>query len=737
MWLAGAATAFGAAVAAKVLERLEPRWEGPRPEQREIDIPLPAAEPVIAPEATPELPVVVEAPPRPDLVAAAAAVEPVTRPEEPEEPSRVLVPPASADGHPSPQPSGHVRALDGIRALGVMLVFLFHLNVAGFAAGFIGVDVFFVLSGFLITSLLLTEHKRSGGVSLSGFWSRRARRLLPGLALMLVVVALVTMKTATFSERAHMRGDLVSTTLYAANWHFISTSGYFNSTGVTSPLAHTWSLGIEEQFYVFWPLLLALGAVVIGRIRHSVAVLALAGAAASAIALALLYQPFATDRAYMGTDARIFEPLLGAAAAALVVRPGWRRFLERYGTPLVIIGALGLFGLMFGIRPGASFYFRGGAELVSLFTVMLVAALWVGRGGPIKRILEWGPVAWIGLISYGLYLWHWPFVVWLHAGSDRARTVTKVGAVAATFAVATLSFYLLERPIRTAHGWRLPWPALHLRPGFLRRPLIVLGLVPLVMVSVIGVSMASTSVPPPSKDTPVLLLVGDSVPARLQPVFEQVALPRGWRVVSAAKGACSGTGEVAVAPPPSNEPQSAARGCPDVPAEQDELIRADHPNVVVWWDRWSLSPFEGPGGKLVRSGSHFYWALRELRLDRAVRRLDAGGARVLFIATEPPGLLWKVECAEWCAWRGYLIKHYADIGRRWNNVLEQYATEHPDLATFMSVTDLVCRTDTAPCDDRLNGTPARYDGTHYTAAGAKLVVNAIVRRAAGIIAAQR
>jgi peptidoglycan/LPS O-acetylase OafA/YrhL len=618
-----------------------------------------------------------------------------------------------------------------------MLVFLFHLNVAGFAAGFIGVDVFFVLSGFLITSLLLTERARSGGVSLSGFWSRRARRLLPGLALMLVVVALVTMKTATFSERAHMRGDLLSTTLYAANWHFITTSGYFNTTGVTSPLAHTWSLGIEEQFYVFWPLLLALGGVIIGRFRHGVAVVALGLAAASAVVLALLYVPFSVDRAYMGTDARIFEPLLGAAAAAVVVRPGGRRFLERYGTPLVAIGVVGLAGLMFVIRPGAEFYFRGGAELVALLTVMLVAPLWVGRGGPIKRFLGWGPVAWIGLISYGLYLWHWPFVVWMHAGSAKTGTLTKVGAVAATFAAATASFYLLERPIRTAHGWRLPWPQIHLRPGFLRRPLIVLGLVPLVMVSVIGVSMASTSVPAPSKNTPVLLLVGDSVPARLEPVFEQMTEPRGWRVVSAAKGACSVTGEVAVAPPPSNEPQSAARGCPGVPAEQDDLVRADHPNVVVWWDRWSLSPFEGPGGKLVRSGSKFFWALRELRLDRAVRRLDAGGARVLFIATEPPGLLWQVECAEWCAWRGFLIKHYADIGRRWNNVLQQYATEHPDLATFMSVTDLVCHTDTAPCDDRLNGTPARYDGTHYTEAGARLVVGTIIRQAAALIRAQR
>src|SRR5207249_4767268 len=147
----------------------------------------------------------------------------------------------------------HVRALDGVRAIGVLLVFLFHLNVIGFSAGFIGVDVFFVLSGFLITSLLLAEMNKTGKIKLSAFWARRARRLLPALVLVLVVVALVTMETATFSERASMRGDLVSTTLYVANWHFIHTASYFNNTGVISPLQHTWSLSIEEQFYVLWP----------------------------------------------------------------------------------------------------------------------------------------------------------------------------------------------------------------------------------------------------------------------------------------------------------------------------------------------------------------------------------------------------------------------------------------------------------------------------------------------------
>ena len=149
----------------------------------------------------------------------------------------------------------HVRALDGMRAIAVLLVIAFHVRLPGFRAGFVGVDIFFVLSGFLITSLLLEEIRRTGRVSLSAFWARRARRLLPALVLVLLTVGVVTALTATYTERASMRGDLLATTGYVANWHFVQTSTYFADIGVDSPLEHTWSLAIEEQFYLLWPLL--------------------------------------------------------------------------------------------------------------------------------------------------------------------------------------------------------------------------------------------------------------------------------------------------------------------------------------------------------------------------------------------------------------------------------------------------------------------------------------------------
>ena len=252
-----------------------------------------------------------------------------------------------------PGAKGHIRALDGMRAVAVVLVVLFHLRVPGFAAGYLGVDVFFVLSGFLITSLLIAEMERTGRIALADFWSRRVRRLLPALALLLLVVALVTWLSATYSERASIRTDLLAATAYLANWRFIATSSYFVNTGVESPLQHTWSLAIEEQFYLLWPLVLAGALAAFHRARLNVTVIAAFGVIASAVT-----------------------------------------------------------------------YFDGGALVFSVATLMIVAPLWVGRGSVAEAGLSARPVAWIGLISYGVYLWHWPLIVWLgvRSAAGRGRT---------------------------------------------------------------------------------------------------------------------------------------------------------------------------------------------------------------------------------------------------------------------------------------------------------------------------
>ena len=173
-----------------------------------------------------------------------------------------------------PGATGHVRAVDGMRAVAVVMVVLFHLGVPGMSAGYLGVDVFFVLSGFLITSVLISEMDRHSRIQLLAFWSRRIRRLLPALAVLLLVVAVHTALTATFIERASIRGDLLAASAYVANWRFIATSSYFAYTGVESPIQHTWTLAVEEQFYLVWPLALAVVAALSRRPRLVTLVLA-------------------------------------------------------------------------------------------------------------------------------------------------------------------------------------------------------------------------------------------------------------------------------------------------------------------------------------------------------------------------------------------------------------------------------------------------------------------------------
>jgi peptidoglycan/LPS O-acetylase OafA/YrhL len=609
---------------------------------------------------------------------------------------------------------GHVRALDGLGGVAVLLVLLFHLNVFGFGSGYLGVDVFFVLSGFLITSLLLAEAHRTGRIAVVTFWARRVRRLMPALVILLFVVAMVTARTATFSQRASMRGDLLSTTTYMANWHFITASGYFRNTGTTSPLQHTWSLAIEEQFYLVWPLLLALLIPIVRRPRLTAGTVAAIGVVLSGVVLALLWSGEGVDRAYMGTDARIFEPLVGALGAVLVAGPRAAERIERFGTPLVTIGSLGLIAGLSVIRAESPVYFLGGGVVISIFTVMLIAPLWVGKGGALGRVFAWRPLAWLGVVSYGVYLWHWPLLTWLGFGEARGADAVLRGslAVVLTVGVAALSYYAIERPIRI--GRRSPRRTLISRRW---EPIVVLAAVPLVMLAVASTSISATVVPPPSPGVPVILLTGDSVVLRLETALER-AVPRGWRIVSAARGACAVTGEQ-----PSRDsgvPVQERKKCPEAPGFQDALIRQMHPDIVVWWDRWSLSSYVTADGKTVVSGSARFWRLRRAALELAVQRLTKHGAIVVFVATEPPGKGMLSRCGSHCdAWIRFQIDHYQDITSRWNQTMLDYAEQHPDRAAFVSITDMVCRVDKSLCNDLIDGVPARPDGTHYEGAGQK------------------
>jgi peptidoglycan/LPS O-acetylase OafA/YrhL len=349
----------------------------------------------------------------------------------------------------------YVAGLDGLRAVAVLCVIAYHLNASWAQGGMLGVGVFFTLSGYLITDLLLSHHRRYGDLGLGQFWLRRARRLLPALFLMLAVVSILV---ALFdaSQLAEVRRQVVSAAFYFANWSTIAAHGsYFARFAAPLPLDHLWSLSIEEQFYLAWPWLLWL-AITLVPSRWGLALLTLLGAAASAFLMGHLYHPgYDPTRVYEGTDTRAFGLLIGAALAA--VRPtsstrfGTRASVRR-SRVLDLLGLAGLAGvlvLVWRTNPFTAFLYPAGLLLLSFATAAMVAAV-VNPASVLGRWLGCAPLRWIGVRSYGIYLWQWPIVV-LWGGSERGFDLGRAALqVAVTFVVASLSWRYLEDPIR--HG---------------------------------------------------------------------------------------------------------------------------------------------------------------------------------------------------------------------------------------------------------------------------------------------
>ncbi len=360
----------------------------------------------------------------------------------------------------------YMPGLDGLRALAVTAVVLYHLGFGWAGGGLLGVGVFFTLSGYLITDILLTQ-VAGRGIRLGRFWLGRARRLLPALLSMLAIVSLWV---TAVGPAQHRFGEVVVAALfYVSNWQLIFQHvSYFARFGPPTPLNHLWSLGIEEQFYIFWPLLLILGVRVVperarvGRTRPRLAMLTLLLAAASALEMGLLYHPsFDSSRIYFGTDTRAFE-LLGGAALAMVwpsrllranITSGARRACDGLG----VIGLVGIGALIWTTNQYSAFLYQGGFVLLTLATVLVIVAAVhpACRLGPALGIL---PLRWIGVRSYGIYLWHMPIIALTTPAGDHGVDLWRSTLqVAATILVAALSWRYLEQPIRhgaLARGWQ-------------------------------------------------------------------------------------------------------------------------------------------------------------------------------------------------------------------------------------------------------------------------------------------
>ena len=348
--------------------------------------------------------------------------------------------------------------LDGLRAVAVAMVMAYHGGVAGLrTAGFFGVDVFFVLSGFLITTLLLNEQGEAGSIRLGPFWGRRARRLLPGLIVMLIAVDLYVAYVAPQGRYPGFRGDALSVVVYFSNWHFIAaSSNYFAANGLPSLLTHTWSLAIEEQFYLVWPLVLWGAIRLAGRVRRPPAAVVLALAAAGALAsagwMAALYRAGAgPSRLYYGTDTHAQSILVGAALAGLLaLRPSLTERIP--ATAVAVVGVGGLVWASTDLGYSDPLTYQGGFLAVGFLAAVVVAGLVARPTGAAARALSFGPVVYLGRISYGMYLWYFPlFEVLDHSRTGLSGTGLFVLRCAADVVLAALSFHLVEQPVR---HWR-------------------------------------------------------------------------------------------------------------------------------------------------------------------------------------------------------------------------------------------------------------------------------------------
>jgi peptidoglycan/LPS O-acetylase OafA/YrhL len=353
-------------------------------------------------------------------------------------------------------------ALDGIRAVSILGIMANHGGFAWAAGGVISVNVFFVLSGFLITMLLMKEWVRSGTIRLRAFWARRARRLLPALFVLLGAIGLYVVWFAPDGTQTAVRGDGLATLFYVSNWHEILTDqSYFTQLSAASPLLHTWTLAIEEQFYLVWPILV-IAILKLTRSTRALLGVAVLGVLASATDMAVLFHlhPLADpSRLYYGTDTRAQDILTGAALGIILFkRSPATTSRARVGLSAMAVAAAAVFVLEWTrITRSPDLTYRGGFLVADLMVALVICGVTLAPAGLPARVLSVRPLTFIGQISYGLYLWHWPiFLVLDHARTGLDDWSLFLLRLVVTFVVAVLSWYLVETPVRqmTFGSWR-------------------------------------------------------------------------------------------------------------------------------------------------------------------------------------------------------------------------------------------------------------------------------------------
>jgi len=547
----------------------------------------------------------------------------------------------------------HVPALDGLRALAVLSVMAYHGGFSWIPGGFHGVDAFFVLSGYLITSLLIVERRGTGTVRFGRFWARRARRLLPALIVLVGGLALLRLAWPGALSWTDPLPDAAATLGYVANWHFVAGSADYFAPSFPSPLLHTWSLAIEEQFYLLWPLVVfaVLGGLTrFGRRTHAtpdvrrrlvwLGVLCGAGALASAAWMWILTPAGAgLDRAYYGTDTRAQALLVGAAlAVALALFPSPSARVRRSGAVVAVAGLLGMAAVWYLVPERSSIAFHGGFLLASLASAGVVAGVVLAPTGPAARALSLQPLRYVGSISYGAYLWYWPVaLVMTPQRTHLGEWPLFACRTAVTLGIAALSARFVELPIRRG--------ALPVRRAFVAVPvafaasltLVAVSAAPAAPVGAAPVLQASaTSTLPPSAGPAVrVLLVGDSMAGSLGASLAPEAPAYGVQIINEGHTGCAvSTDSVFRFLLYTNPPGTPCQvGKPEALLDQwRQWVDQYRPDVVLYLGRVDLMD-QDYDGTWTAIGSPGFDRFLQGQLRQGVSILGSQGARVVLVTS--------------------------------------------------------------------------------------------------------
>lgn len=633
------------------------------------------------------------------------------------------------------------RALDGLRGLAVIAVMAYHVTPDPFTGGWLGVDVFFVLSGYLIASMLLREQNRTGTLNYPRFLIRRARRLLPGLAMMLLAVLGAAAALESTDRRKTIAVDVLSSAAQIANWRLITADeSYFAKVSAPSPIRHTWSLGVQEQFYLVFPLVLLL---LFAHLRtyRALTITFTAAAAVSLACMVVLYEP-GTDpsRVYFGTETRLFEILIGVIGAVTLDRRvrrahrerrpagirGWSRATENRIGWAGLAALTALVAAMFTLDEFNPWLFSGGLAVVAAAAMLIITAATSPATNVLTRLLTNPFLTRAGDQSYSLYIWHWPVIVYLAPlMTDTSDLTRQLAAVAATIVISTISYTLVERPIheRGLSGLARPIPSLGPAVALTTALALPLG----------AAALAGTTGPTDNRNTTISLpadpnygktvaelspgtprrdvvLVGASTAVRLVESGRTERTPDINLTTSASFGCAPWLRDEVLdggSPPESAECRTFRRDWPRT------IKRANDPTVVFIPPSRILTDYRDPAGNTLSPGTAAYDRHITGILDELAKTARANGAAHVAIVNMPCHERVSYNSDDKTISRGNDFRTV----QRLNTVIATWAKQ-----SGVDVYDnysLLCSGDTY--HDSVNGVPLYDDGLHYSTESAPLI----------------